>query len=108
MLIASQFMAALFALAIGGATGITLGYQNGAIRLLERGQTIAASSGSVMIVLDVALWLGALGSLGWFIKAWLSVIHKKPTENRIKKELESIVNHRRSARVSGENKGSSS
>ena len=91
MVAAGLMTAALFALAIGGVMGLQLGYVGGAIKIMERGNSLAGNSGSTMVVLDGLLWICALASLVWFIRAWSTVGTHKPADNRHRIELETIV-----------------
>ena len=97
MLLASQFMAALFVASIAGIQGIAYGYQGGAIIEMERGQTWAGQSGTVMFVLDAVLWLSSLGCFAWFVTAWSTVgrQQKRNQSHQMRMELQAIVDEKR-------------
>lgn len=62
-------MGVLVVIAIGGIFAINLGYSHGAIAIMEKGKSLASSSGRVLLALDLTLWLAAFAILFWFF--WL-------------------------------------
>ena len=88
-------MAAMFVISIGGIQRISYGYSGGAITQMQRGQTWAGQSGTIMIVLDGVMWMAAIGCFAWFITAWSTVGQKQTQSKQMREELQALVDEKR-------------